>query len=207
MATGRSARAALPQVVAGPRGRRVEEIPGRRGRARPGTRRSRRGGIGGWGRGPYGKDEDRTAALLPPARGRVRLPLLLPDGGVEPVAVLHSTWRSLNSGHPHPACRATPGLPNVRRSANWFLNHPLRNQCCGQLRTDLGLDERVFACHSCGLRIGRDLNSAINREPRDRRPQCGGDGKRLWRGCQPGPRLGSPGGSRNRDLPGARRLD
>jgi hypothetical protein len=37
-----------PRVVAGPRGRRMEEIPGRRARAPPGTRRSRRGGIGGW---------------------------------------------------------------------------------------------------------------------------------------------------------------
>jgi putative transposase len=33
---------------------------------------------------------------------------------------------------------------------------------CGQVRTDLGLGDRVFACHGCGLQIGRDLNAAIN---------------------------------------------
>jgi putative transposase len=33
---------------------------------------------------------------------------------------------------------------------------------CGELRTDLRLEERMFGCDTCGLRIDRDLNAAIN---------------------------------------------
>jgi hypothetical protein len=48
-----------PRVVSGPRGRRMEEIPGRRARAPPGTRRSR-GGNRGLGEGPLrdGRGQD-----------------------------------------------------------------------------------------------------------------------------------------------------
>ena len=85
-----------PRVVAGRRGRRMEEIPGWSARAPPGTRRSRGGGIGGWGRGSHGMDEDRTAALLPPACGRLRLSLPLPDGGAEPVEKRHRRrWQAV----------------------------------------------------------------------------------------------------------------
>jgi hypothetical protein len=41
-------------------------------------------------------DEGRTAALLPPACGRVRLPLPLPDGGAEPVEKRHRRrWQAV----------------------------------------------------------------------------------------------------------------
>lgn len=34
--------------------------------------------------------------------------------------------------------------------------------CCGNLRKDLKLSDRVYICDCCGMRIDRDLNAAIN---------------------------------------------
>lgn len=36
--------------------------------------------------------------------------------------------------------------------------------CCGELKKDLRLVDRIFNCNSCGLKIDRDLNAAINLE-------------------------------------------
>ena len=33
---------------------------------------------------------------------------------------------------------------------------------CGKIKTELSLSERVYWCSSCGLRIDRDVNAAIN---------------------------------------------
>jgi putative transposase len=44
----------------------------------------------------------------------------------------------------------------------WF---PSSRTCsrCGQVRTDLSLSDRIYACKSsCGLVIDRDVNAAIN---------------------------------------------
>ena len=34
--------------------------------------------------------------------------------------------------------------------------------CCGKIKEDLKLSNRLFKCDSCGLEIDRDLNAAIN---------------------------------------------
>lgn len=34
--------------------------------------------------------------------------------------------------------------------------------CCGKIKKDLKLSERIFNCDGCGFRIDRDLNAAIN---------------------------------------------
>lgn len=34
--------------------------------------------------------------------------------------------------------------------------------CCGNIKKDLKLSQRVYNCESCGLSLGRDLNAAIN---------------------------------------------
>lgn len=34
--------------------------------------------------------------------------------------------------------------------------------CCGAINSELGLEERIFNCPSCGFSIDRDLNAAIN---------------------------------------------
>ena len=34
--------------------------------------------------------------------------------------------------------------------------------CCGVIKHDLTLADRVFSCNACGLKIDRDLNAAIN---------------------------------------------
>lgn len=34
--------------------------------------------------------------------------------------------------------------------------------CCGSIKPILKLNERVFRCPSCGLKIDRDFNAAIN---------------------------------------------
>lgn len=34
--------------------------------------------------------------------------------------------------------------------------------CCGHIKPDLKLSDRVYVCNSCGLRLDRDLNAAIN---------------------------------------------
>jgi putative transposase len=41
---------------------------------------------------------------------------------------------------------------------------PSSKQCsrCGSLKADLVLSERVYVCAACGLRMGRDLNAALN---------------------------------------------
>ena len=33
---------------------------------------------------------------------------------------------------------------------------------CGQVKKDLTLNDRVFECDSCGFKLDRDLNAAIN---------------------------------------------
>lgn len=34
--------------------------------------------------------------------------------------------------------------------------------CCGAIKTDLKLSDRIYCCSTCGLKIDRDLNAAIN---------------------------------------------
>jgi putative transposase len=34
--------------------------------------------------------------------------------------------------------------------------------CCGNIKKDLKLSQRVYECENCGLSLGRDLNAAIN---------------------------------------------
>lgn len=36
--------------------------------------------------------------------------------------------------------------------------------CCGSVKKDLKLSERIYNCENCGLSIGRDINAAINIE-------------------------------------------
>ena len=36
--------------------------------------------------------------------------------------------------------------------------------CCGNIKTDLKLKDRVYICHECGLEIDRDYNAALNLE-------------------------------------------
>ncbi len=42
--------------------------------------------------------------------------------------------------------------------------YPSSRQCsaCGAVRAKLTLAEREFACQSCGTRLNRDLNAALN---------------------------------------------
>ena len=34
--------------------------------------------------------------------------------------------------------------------------------CCGFIKSDLKLNDRIYKCNSCGLEIDRDLNAAEN---------------------------------------------
>ena len=34
--------------------------------------------------------------------------------------------------------------------------------CCGSVKEDLKLSDRVFVCHDCGNRIDRDFNASLN---------------------------------------------
>ena len=34
--------------------------------------------------------------------------------------------------------------------------------CCGTVKSDLKLSDRVFVCHECGNKMDRDLNASIN---------------------------------------------
>ncbi|MGL4730567.1 MAG: RNA-guided endonuclease InsQ/TnpB family protein, partial [Clostridium sp.] len=34
--------------------------------------------------------------------------------------------------------------------------------CCGQIKSDLKLKDRMYNCKKCGLKIDRDLNASIN---------------------------------------------
>ena len=43
-----------------------------------------------------------------------------------------------------------------------------RCSCCGQVKKELGLGERIYAC-SCGMRMDRDINAAINIREEGRR--------------------------------------
>ena len=36
--------------------------------------------------------------------------------------------------------------------------------CCGAVKTTLALSQRLFECDACSLRIGRDVNAALNLE-------------------------------------------
>jgi putative transposase len=46
--------------------------------------------------------------------------------------------------------------------ADRFYPSTKRCSCCGAVKTEMGLGERVFECESCGFTAGRDLNAAIN---------------------------------------------
>ena len=43
-----------------------------------------------------------------------------------------------------------------------------RCSCCGQVKKELGLGERIYTC-SCGMRMDRDINAAINIREEGRR--------------------------------------
>jgi len=49
----------------------------------------------------------------------------------------------------------------VIEADRWF---PSSKTCsgCGKVKSDLSLSDRVYQCGECGLRVGRDLNAAIN---------------------------------------------
>ena len=47
-----------------------------------------------------------------------------------------------------------------------------RCSCCGQVKKELGLDERTYIC-ACGNRMDRDVNAAINIREEGRRLLCG----------------------------------
>ena len=34
--------------------------------------------------------------------------------------------------------------------------------CCGYIKKDLKLSDRIYKCEKCGLEIDRDLNASIN---------------------------------------------
>jgi putative transposase len=42
--------------------------------------------------------------------------------------------------------------------------YPSSKTCsgCGHVKTDLSLGDRTYQCDPCGLRLGRDINAAIN---------------------------------------------
>lgn len=46
--------------------------------------------------------------------------------------------------------------------ADKFFPSSKKCSCCGEVKKELKLRERLFICPSCGLRIDRDLNAAIN---------------------------------------------
>ena len=45
---------------------------------------------------------------------------------------------------------------NLRFINNFYLS------CCGSLKQDLKLSDRIYRCDSCGQEIDRDLNASIN---------------------------------------------
>ena len=47
-----------------------------------------------------------------------------------------------------------------------------RCSCCGQVKKELSLDERTYIC-SCGNRMDRDVNAAVNIREEGRRLLCG----------------------------------
>lgn len=46
--------------------------------------------------------------------------------------------------------------------ADRFFPSSKRCSCCGTIKTDLTLGERIFRCDLCGLVVDRDLNAALN---------------------------------------------
>lgn len=46
--------------------------------------------------------------------------------------------------------------------ADRFYPSTKRCSCCGVVKPEMGLGERVFECTSCGFTAGRDMNAAIN---------------------------------------------
>lgn len=46
--------------------------------------------------------------------------------------------------------------------ADRFYPSTKRCSCCGVVREEMGLGERVFVCESCGFAAGRDLNASFN---------------------------------------------
>ncbi len=45
----------------------------------------------------------------------------------------------------------------------WFPSSK-KCSCCGQIKLDLTLSDRIYECCECGLVIDRDLNAALNIE-------------------------------------------
>lgn len=55
---------------------------------------------------------------------------------------------------------ASAGI-QIKEVSRWY---PSSKTCssCGEIRDELGLEERVFVCHRCGLVLDRDYNAALN---------------------------------------------
>ena len=62
----------------------------------------------------------------------------------------------------------------------WFASSK-RCSCCGSVKTELTLSQRIFRCDECGLEADRDKNAAMNLEqyPDSGRKFCGFN---LWKG-------------------------
>ena len=50
------------------------------------------------------------------------------------------------------------------RLADTFYPSSKACSCCGSIKKDLKLNDRIYKCNSCGLEIDRDLNASINLE-------------------------------------------
>ena len=46
--------------------------------------------------------------------------------------------------------------------ADRFYPSSKKCSCCGNVKKDLKLKERIYICNECGNRIDRDLNASIN---------------------------------------------
>ena len=46
--------------------------------------------------------------------------------------------------------------------ADRFYPSSKKCSCCGNIKKDLKLKERIYICNECGNRIDRDLNASIN---------------------------------------------
>ena len=70
--------------------------------------------------------------------------------------------------------------------ADRFYPSTKRCSACGNIRSEMSLDERMYACEACGLVIDRDLNAALNLEQLITASSAGIDA------CGEGVRLGIP---------------
>lgn len=49
----------------------------------------------------------------------------------------------------------------VRLSNRFYASSKICS-CCGSIKNDLKLSDRIYICKECGLKIDRDLNASIN---------------------------------------------